>query len=133
MKSINVQCPSGKTTRYKLISNRFFLAMITVFLIVLLINYHSSSSSKSRRDWGAKFCLNESKQVEVCFIWDGSELAQVGIKIGDQVTSINDQMINHLTYAEFCELTASLKKLNKATFGFKNTKTEKFVELNKNN
>lgn len=98
---------------------------------LVLVDHNSVPTYKNQTTWGGKFCLNENKEVEVCFIWEGSELEQADIKIGDQLISINNQTINQLTYAEFCELTASLKKLNKATFGFKTKKKEKLVDLNK--
>lgn len=98
---------------------------------LVLINQDSTIRYKSQTDWGAKFCLNESKQIEVCFLWEGFELEQAGIKIGDQVVSINDQTMNPMTDAEFCAWTSSLKKLNKATFGFNTKKGTKYIELNK--
>lgn len=82
-------------------------------------------------DLGAKYCLNENQQLQVCFIWNDSKLKDNGIKIGDQVSAINDKHFDQLTNDQYCNFSKILKEDATIILTFKTERGEEIIEFKK--
>lgn len=59
--------------------------------------------TKYSRSFGLNF-LADSGKLKVVFLWEGSRAVAEGLKIGDEITSVNDVNTSHITNEQFCEL-----------------------------
>lgn len=58
--------------------------------------------TKKSRSFGVNL-LADSGKLKVIFLWEGSQAADYGIKIGDIVTSVNDINTAHITNEQYCD------------------------------
>jgi C-terminal processing protease CtpA/Prc len=98
---------------------------------MILVPKSTESAIGVHRDFGAKFCINNREELQVCFMWDGSQLKKNGVKVGDKITAINNNPIDRITEEQYCNFTKIQKEDSTLTLTFKTRDGEKTIEIHK--
>ncbi len=98
---------------------------------MILVPKSTESAIGVHRDFGAKFCINNRDELQVCFMWDGSQLKKNGVKVGDKITAINNNPIDRITEEQYCNFTKIQKEDSTLTLTFKTRDGEKTIEIHK--
>lgn len=96
---------------------------------MILVSKNKQPDIDITKDFGAKFCINENDELQVCFIWDNSQLKKEGIKVGDRITAINSNPVSKVTNGQYCDFNKIQRENNTVTLTFETHNGLKTIEL----